>query len=155
MSSPSCLGNSSPPVYGGIIQYYLECLNLLMEFSSRRESAAQPANALTDDPITVTINLSHSFSTSPKTSPKTNPGTNSKTSSHKKNKNKPQNKTNPIFQHQLLAHCGPEPPAAVLKKGCGCNQDLRGPGVQQYKLFQSSCRTEYVCEWTDSMVTSV
>ena len=28
-------------------------------------------------------------------------------------------------------HCRPEPPAAVSKKGCNCDQELRGPGVQQ------------------------
>ena len=44
------------------------------------------------------------------------------------------------------AHCRPEPPATVLQKGWHCDKELSGPGVQQYKFFQSSCRTEHVCD---------
>ena len=36
------------------------------------------------------------------------------------------------FQVISPTHCRPEPPAAVLKKGCNCNQELNRLGVQQY-----------------------
>ena len=38
--------------------------------------------------------------------------------------------------HSLGAgHCRPEPPTAVLKKGCNGDQELTGPGVRHFNYF--------------------